>query len=86
MDTNDTLEKRRTTHGEYAVTANAYDNMMKVISRANEDRGRLPPELGTALSMIVMKIARIISGDCKHIDHWDDIAGYAILAAKELQE
>lgn len=29
--------------------------------------------------MILAKIARIVSGDPNHADHWDDIAGYALL-------
>jgi hypothetical protein len=37
-----------------------------------------------ALSMIVMKISRILTGDPNHADHWADIAGYATLIANEL--
>jgi hypothetical protein len=31
-------------------------------------------------------LARIASGNPEHIDHWDDIAGYATLAANYLRE
>ena len=36
-----------------------------------------------ALGQITFKIARILSGDPNHPDHWDDIAGYALLAKGE---
>lgn len=34
-----------------------------------------------SLSMIFHKIGRILAGDPNFRDHWDDIAGYAKLAA-----
>lgn len=37
------------------------------------------------LDMVVHKIGRILAGDPDHIDHWDDIAGYAKLVANELR-
>jgi hypothetical protein len=38
-----------------------------------------------AMHMIMLKIARIISGDNNTHDHWDDIAGYAKLASADIK-
>ncbi|WP_257617167.1 hypothetical protein [Campylobacter pinnipediorum] len=35
--------------------------------------------------MIAHKIARILAGNPNYKDHWDDIAGYATLVSKELE-
>ena len=37
-----------------------------------------------ALDMIFHKIARILNGDPNYADSWHDIAGYATLIDKEL--
>ena len=39
-----------------------------------------------ALDMIAHKIARILAGNQDNKDHWDDIAGYASLVSKELDQ
>ena len=39
-----------------------------------------------AADMIVHKIARALSGNPNHIDHWADIAGYAQLVASRLEQ
>ena len=38
------------------------------------------------LDMIAHKLARILGGKWDHIDNWEDIAGYAMLAANELRK
>jgi UDP-N-acetylmuramoylalanine-D-glutamate ligase len=38
-----------------------------------------------ALDQISGKIARILTGNSNHIDHWHDIAGYATLVELQLQ-
>lgn len=40
----------------------------------------MSPGQREALELIATKIGRIVSGDPNHIDHWDDIIGYATLA------
>lgn len=37
-----------------------------------------------ALDMIFLKLSRIASGQAGYRDHWDDIAGYAKLASKQI--
>jgi hypothetical protein len=39
-----------------------------------------------SLDMIAMKMARIMSGDPSEPDHWQDIAGYALLAIKQHED
>jgi len=46
----------------------------------------LPPLHREALEMIAHKIARILNGDPNYKDSWVDIAGYAQLVAKELED
>jgi hypothetical protein len=73
-------KERRKTHGEWADTARIA-NLLKQVLHGEIDR--LDAELGAArteaLGQIMFKIARIISGDPNHADHWLDIAGYALL-------
>jgi len=38
-----------------------------------------------ALEMICTKISRIIVGDCSHVDHWNDLAGYALRVVDSLK-
>jgi hypothetical protein len=38
-----------------------------------------------ALEMIVHKMARIVNGNPDKVDHWKDIAGYAMLVADRLE-
>ena len=39
-----------------------------------------------ALDMIAHKIARILAGNQDNKDHWDDVAGYASLVSRELDQ
>lgn len=74
-------EERRKTHGDWEVTARIARRLKQVINdELALKRGPQPgPHQVEALSMILAKIARIVSGDPNHPDHWDDIAGYAML-------
>ena len=81
-------EERRRTHGEWPETAAIAGELQKVIGRAEGRRERRGENLMStrqreALGQITFKIARILSGDPNHPDHWDDIAGYALLAKGE---
>jgi len=40
----------------------------------------------TSLEMIALKVTRILQGDNNHVDSWRDIAGYAELAAIEIEK
>lgn len=78
-----TAERERT-HGSWPDTADATQRFVAVLGELIDDRaGRGQPDLGAtqaqALAAILGKMARILSGDPNHRDHWDDIAGYAWL-------
>ena|SRR5580765_1543057 len=80
------LEERGKVHGDWEFNATVQSALKSCVDRHLYQRmSRSEPHLTVstaqqeALHMICVKIARIISGDAKHKDHWDDIAGYAIL-------
>ncbi len=84
MSVDKILAERQKTHGEFETHA-AICQKMKAIARGN---GLCNMDLTQAegLEMILHKIARILNGNPGHIDHWDDIAGYATLVANHLRK
>src|SRR5690606_40704517 len=46
----------------------------------------LPPYMKESLEMIAQKAGRILNGDPRHEDSWDDIAGYAKLSADAIRD
>lgn len=78
------LAQRLKTHGNWVDVARVA-NRLKIVLHQELDIRNV--ELGAArteaLGMILAKIARIVSGDPNHPDHWDDIAGYAMLGKGE---
>jgi len=76
------LAERGKTHGDYAVHAYITQELKRVMAEAGNDL--LTPVQRESLDMIAHKIGRILTGNPNHQDHWDDIAGYARLASKEL--
>jgi hypothetical protein len=77
----DLLAARQATHGDFAETATLAQAIKGVIGRR---AASLPPMQREALDQIATKLARILAGDANHADHWDDVAGYARLAAASL--
>ena len=75
--TNDILKDRQTTHGTYSDNANLHEFLMAVLTRT-EKWHTLPNTVKYGLTCIMMKICRIVNGDSRFADHYDDIAGYAI--------
>ena len=73
------IEEREKVHGEFWKTAEIAQDLKGTIARHVEKP--LDPVHDEALDMIASKIARILSGDANHVDHWIDIAGYAQLGA-----
>lgn len=80
---------RQKTHGNFRDSAVLTQRLKATIwgfmpSSKAEGCFRLKETQKEALDMIAFKIARILSGDPNHKDHWDDIAGYATLISQEL--
>jgi hypothetical protein len=77
------LNERKQTHGDWGKQS-ALSAKLKSLFFYSESWGRLTMSQQEALEMIAVKISRIISGNPNHPDHWEDIAGYATLALREL--
>ena len=85
METADLLNEREQTHGNFRDNARCCVALQETVEQ--NWKGPKPTDIQkTALDYILMKIARIVTGDATHKDSWDDIAGYATLAAKELTD
>lgn len=76
------LAERKKTHGSFEKHA-YITQTLKVFIQAHADR--LSDTQLESLEMIAHKIGRILAGDPNHIDHWDDIAGYATLISNNLR-
>lgn len=76
------LTERGAKHGDYTEQARITQNL-KAMARnsVNWKEARLSSVETDAIEMILVKLGRILAGDPHHRDHWDDIAGYATLAA-----
>jgi hypothetical protein len=77
----DLLAQRQISHGCFIATATISQELKRIIRR-----GSLSDVQREALEAIAVKIARILAGDPNHLDHWDDIAGYATLVGMELRK
>lgn len=83
------IDTRQQTHGEWAITARVAQKLKacledEIISTPRLQHLALSFEQREALDMILAKIARIVSGDPNHPDHWADISGYSLLALQAL--
>ncbi len=79
---NETVEAREETHGDFVDQAEAAIRMVDVLNKS-EGWTRCPKWMQYAITMICMKLARIVHGDCRTTDHWHDIQGYARLVERE---
>jgi hypothetical protein len=79
-----TLEVREHTHGDFSKTATIAQGIKSLVTGTARGREPLTCVQAEALEMIATKLARIASGNANEPDHWHDIAGYAQLAAREL--
>ena len=82
-DINTMLDASEQVHGEFFHTALIAQSIKSHLHpHLDPDADPIIPE---ALDMIASKLARVVSGDALHLDHWDDIAGYATLVANFLR-
>jgi hypothetical protein len=80
MTTDELIQERHETHGDFKDNARL-SQYLKELFRDEEGWALLGTVRREALDMIALKISRILSGKADESDHWDDIAGYARLAA-----
>lgn len=78
--TEETVKTREATHGVFARTARVACALVDALGT-----GPFTAVQRESLAMICTKLARITCGDPNFADHWRDIAGYALLALKEIE-
>ena len=86
MSTNSTeeiLEQRGSKYGPFAKEAAITQKLKKVLYK-NCENEKLTNVQAQALEMICVKMSRIINGDADYLDNWEDIAGYAQLAVRDI--
>jgi len=76
--TREILAERQLRHGDFRLQACIVQALKTVIQDHNY---RLNDPQRESLDMIMGKVSRILAGDPNFHDHWDDIAGYAVLVA-----
>lgn len=75
------LQERNKTHGSFELNAH-YSQMFKQIMHGADCWPGMPNAQKEALDLIALKLSRILSGQTKFNDHWDDLAGYAKLGSR----
>jgi len=75
---NQILEDRGKTNGDYNEMSLTIQNLKRVM-RESDGYDDLSPQHREALDMIAHKMGRILTGNPHHVDHWQDIQGYAKL-------
>lgn len=82
--TKELLKTREDSHGSFDINA-ATGQAIKSVLRSQRDWTKLTAPQQEALDYIASKIGRIMSGNPNHVDHWDDIAGYAQLISNRIR-
>lgn len=92
MKTQDILREREKTHGDFEEVSVRYREIKRAVCRdfvkecIEEGDEEEYDRHFLALEMICLKLARIVCGDPNFADHWDDIAGYAMLGKGKVEE
>lgn len=82
----DILDRRHTQYGNFStLSQTAVDIKVAVGRGAQTSNVGLEPDQVEALDLIATKMARIVNGNPNIVDHWRDIAGYAVLVADRLE-
>lgn len=82
-----TLKDRGEAYGAFDEFASVCQQLKDVVREADRNsRNQMTPAQREAMDMILHKVTRIAVGDPDHEDSWHDIAGYASLAEKVIQD
>ncbi len=84
MSIESTLDERGRTHGDYADQARAAQFMKQLLRACPRWHGLSLPQK-ESVELICMKLSRVVHGNPDEPDHWRDIAGYAQLIVRELE-
>ena len=79
MKPKELTQERNTTHGDFTENARISQELKLTMRSTGHVLSDVHQE---AVDMISLKLSRIASGHANFRDHWDDIAGYAHLAAE----
>ena len=85
MNISSILAQREQTHGDFKTVA-SFAQTLKNIIRSSPNWPRIDYVQAQVLDAHADKIARILCGDHTHLDHWQDLAGYAALSVRDLEE
>ena len=83
MTVNDTLDERGKRYGNY-LRQTEISNDLRTRMMNTPGWENLEVDQEDALTMIAVKISRILNGTPDYSDNWADIAGYATLVADRL--
>ena len=78
------LAEREHTHGSFSATALIAQRFKDISKSTPNWSGNLTDVQRESLEAIFTKIARILSGDPNHPDHWRDVEGQARLVTETL--
>lgn len=78
------LKERGARYGDFEQQFTFAQNIKGLLS-SKKGWDKLSPAQKETLEMIATKISRILNGDPKYPDNWDDIAGYAKLVGDRLR-
>ena len=78
------LAEREHTHGNFEATALIAQRFKDVARNTPNWGAKLTDVQREALEGVFTKVARILSGDPNHKDHWSDVAGGAHLVEERL--
>ena len=85
-DVDQVLDSRAKDYGKFIEGAEIMQMLKRLVHNYIEDRGTpLAFDQRVAIDMIIHKLGRIINGNPDKVDHWVDIAGYAILVSERLE-
>jgi Domain of unknown function (DUF6378) len=85
MSIDKVLDERGNRYGSFNGNARTVQDCLDVLM-AGDNAIELKYYHKEAMHMIVHKLARIVNGDADYADSWVDIAGYAQLVVRHIDE
>ena len=82
-ETEKVLLERKEDYGDYASQCSISSGLKKILRENGRSMTLVTRE---AMDMTCVKLSRLANGNCEHRDSWVDIAGYATLVVKILDE
>lgn len=84
-DVNSTLQERGKRYGEFHNQATYAQDIKRVFQRS-PNWETMTDDQREGLELIANKLGRILNGDPNYTDSWHDIAGYAQLVEKRIEQ